>query len=529
MEDKVTDGGKSAEPQALDNPDQRIVADVEGFTSAALNFIVVFLGAGMRVFSFGAILYSISVNLAIFLIFYAFFMTGAVTLIFGKRLAALNFVKRKCEADLRFALVRVRENAESIAMYNGGERELYGSRGLLQRMIENNLQVIWAMFGFEMFQNATQYLTGLLPALLVAPQYLAGEVEFGKVKQAQDAFMMLRFSLFVIANRTDEFSSFATGLGRLDALLKAINSDGGEGDGDDGERDAKKAKDGEQEALLGGVEMQETANTTRVAGEGLVLSGMTVSVPKTRRLLIDQLSCSLKPGESLLIMGPSGAGKTSLLRVLCGLWNAEAGHSNSFGGDNFFLPQRVYMPMGSLAFCLRYPSSHQDASTNAQLAQALHTVGLSDLAEGDPNREADWAHRLSPGEQQRLSFARLVLRGRCDSVFLDEATSALDTPSEARLYKTLSSLCETFVSVGHRETLVPFHTHVLLLQGEHHHGAWELVTSHEFLNRKAAGDASSLARPATFGGSEGGAAVMGVDEGGQLHHRRHSPSLPKTE
>jgi len=162
--------------EGIDNPDQRIVADVESFTSAALNFIVVFLGAGMRIFSFGAILYNISMHLSVFLFFYAAFMTGAMTWLFGKRLAALNFIKRKCEADLRFSLVRVRENAESIAMYDGGNTELSGSRGLLKKMIENNVQVIWAMFGFEMFQNGTQYLTGLLPVLLVAPQYLAGEV-----------------------------------------------------------------------------------------------------------------------------------------------------------------------------------------------------------------------------------------------------------------------------------------------------------------------------------------------------------------
>jgi putative ATP-binding cassette transporter len=130
----------------------------------------------MRIFSFGAILYNISMHLSVFLFFYAAFMTGAMTWLFGKRLAALNFIKRKCEADLRFSLVRVRENAESIAMYDGGNTELSGSRGLLKKMIENNVQVIWAMFGFEMFQNGTQYLTGLLPVLLVAPQYLAGEV-----------------------------------------------------------------------------------------------------------------------------------------------------------------------------------------------------------------------------------------------------------------------------------------------------------------------------------------------------------------
>lgn len=169
----------------IDNPDQRIVADVESFTKAALNFSVVFLGAGLRVASFGAILYNISGSLAVFLIVYSMAMTGAVTWLFGKRLAVLNFIQRKCEADLRFNLVRAREFAESIAMFDGGPREFQRGQVILNELILNNANVIWTMFGYEAFQNGTQYLTGLLPAVLVAPQYLAGVVEFGVVKQVR--------------------------------------------------------------------------------------------------------------------------------------------------------------------------------------------------------------------------------------------------------------------------------------------------------------------------------------------------------
>lgn len=183
--------------------------------------------------------------------------------------------------------MRVRENAESIAMFNGGQREMLGARHLLGLLIQNNYQVIWAMFGFEMFQNGTQYLTGLLPALLVAPQYLAGEVEFGKVKQAQDAFMMLRFSLFVIANRTDEFSAFATGLGRLEALMSAIN------DADEDEVHSSEEAS-EQDMLLS----QGTHEMSKLGQGfdhgGLSLTSLSVSIPRTsRRCVLCVCVCSL--------------------------------------------------------------------------------------------------------------------------------------------------------------------------------------------------------------------------------------------
>ena len=146
--------------QTIDNPDQRIVADVESFSRAALNFAVVFLGAGLRVASFGAILYNISAWLSVFLIVYSTAMTGAVTWLFGKRLAVLNFIARKAEADLRCNLVRAREFAESIAMFDGGDREYERSSGMLHALVVNNAHIIWTMFGYEAFQNATQYLTG---------------------------------------------------------------------------------------------------------------------------------------------------------------------------------------------------------------------------------------------------------------------------------------------------------------------------------------------------------------------------------
>ena len=219
----------------------------------------------------------------------------------------------------------------------------------------------------------------------------------------------------------------------------------------------------------------------------LELAGLTVGIPSATsasfaRTLVRGIDLRLGPGQSLLIMGPSGSGKTSLLRVLCGLWEAEAGEILSTG-SSFFLPQRVYMPHGSLTDCLCYPQSQALHAPAAAMVEALQTVGLEKLEREKMDEATDWSRMLSPGEQQRLSFARLLYRGRSDKVFLDEATSALDTVAESRLYSILPSLCSVYVSVGHRETLVQYHTHVLLLEGEASGGRWQVLPRSEYLQR----------------------------------------------
>jgi ABC-type uncharacterized transport system fused permease/ATPase subunit len=353
--------------------------------------------------------------------------------------------------------------------------------------------------------------------------------------------MMLRYSLFVIANRTDEFSAFATGLDRLDALVQAIHANDPPAIAEVSYAFATDGGAGVPRSGPDGAEMK-TMHSNEQHEASLQLHGLSVAVPRTDRLLVPaphsclfqqarreaaangqpprtvsarmsltgarlqvtDLSVCLTPGQSLLIMGPSGAGKTSLLRVLSGLWAPASGTvygESAAPGARFFLPQRVYMPQGTLADCLLYPASGGEEVTQgdqALLLRALEAVGLNRFGTGQLSEEKEWGRMLSPGEQQRLSFARLLLRRWTSAAFLDEATSALDVVAEGRLYALLPSLCGVFISVGHRESLVQHHTHVLSINGERSSGedgaagGWALQTRQEYLASRPYGVATGV-------------------------------------
>jgi len=435
----------------IDNPDQRIAEDVRSFTQESLTFLLVLVESVLSVIAFSSVLWGISRPLVLFLVLYALIGTLVTTLIFGKPLVRLNYEQLKKEADFRFSLVRIRENAEAIAFYRGEERE---SNQIKQRFLEvfHNVKqlLVWEL-NLNVLTNAYEFIPFVLPALVVAPAIFAGEIEVGKVSEAQGAFVRVFFSLNLVVARFQALTTFGAGINRLYSFAEFL------------EQATASVPDSSDQ--------QPTIQT--IEADHLAVEHLTLETPNYQRTLVEDLSVELSPGQGLLVIGPSGCGKSSLLRAIAGLWKSGNGTIIRPQPDQIlFLPQRPYMLLGTLRDQLLYPNVRVEVE-DQQLKQALEQVNLADLDERLGGFEAvqDWADVLSLGEQQRLTFARLLLN-KPNYVILDEATSALDLDNEERLYQHLQAIGTTFLSVGHRSTLANYHQRVLKLSPDK---TWQTV------------------------------------------------------
>ena len=432
---------------AADNPDQRISEDIGQFVNLSLGLIIGFLKQLTTLAAFGVVLWELSGSIEIagliipgYMFWFSFVYSGVGTFLahkVGRKLISLNFDQQKYEADFRFSMMRVRENSESIAFYRGEAAEMEGFNLKFSNVIKNYWQLMKKTKHLNFYVNGYGQLAIIVPLIMAAPRYFSKEIQLGGLMQISSAFGRVQDALSYFVDSYDTLASLAAVINRLAGFTEHID-------------EAQQIK----------------SKVTTAQAPELKISSLNVSLPNGRELL-KKLSLELQNSKALLVTGASGCGKSTLLRTLAGIWAYASGeialpnHSKVM-----FLPQKPYLPLGTLRRALIYPLAEENSPPDDKLKETLQLADLPALVDKLDAAE-DWSRILSLGEQQRLAFARVLLSAP-DYIFLDEATSALDEPREIEMYELMRRQLPkmTVVSVGHRSTLFNLHDIELNLDGK---------------------------------------------------------------
>ena len=451
--------------EPVDNPDQRIQQDIDVFTtgigpqtntpdvSTGQTLLFGSINSMVSVVAFAPILWNLSGPLTFFgvtvpnalfwiaLLYVA--LTTVVAFWIGKPIIRLTFRNELTNAAFRYALVRLRDAAEAVSFFRGERTERHQLSERFARVIANYRRLVLRGVAFTGWNRTRNQLVAPLPQIIQAPRMFAGELSYGDVLQSAAAFGSVQASLSFFAAVYDAFAGYRAAIMRLDGLVTA---------NEQARALPRLAVDASED---GAVELVDVG----------------VSSPRGE-LLVDDLDVRLTPGDSLVITGPSGTGKTTLLRSLAQMWPYSSGTLRLPSQDDgaMFLAQLPYAPLGSLRAVICYPSD-PDAFTDNEIREALDSVTLSHLADR-LGEDADWSKILSPGEQQRVGFARVLL-AKPRVVFLDESTSALDEGQEFALYTALRRELPAcvVVSITHRPSVERHHRRRLELLGG---GEWRL-------------------------------------------------------
>ncbi len=440
-------------PDKVDNPDERVQQDVTYFCTEVMTVTMAVLDSGLAFLAFVTILYLISPTLLVVAIGYSILGT-LVTVLFGRRLIGMHYEQQKLEAEFRYNLVYLRDNAEPIALYNAAEREKSELNSRLSALLRNMNSIASWQRNLTLFKTSYDYSLLIIPALISAPLYLSGQIQLGMMVQAGTAFGRVIGALSVVIVQYQTFARLAAITSRLSDFIGVL---------EDLENGAEK-----------GAIVTEKAPV-------LSVKSLSVVTRDGRRTLVKDLSFEVKAGQRLLITGPSGVGKSSLIRALVGLWTKGDGVIGRPGlEDMLVLPQTPYLTLGSLRDQLTYPKEIKDAHMfdDARMRAVLELVNLGKLEEnvGGMGAVHRYNQMLSHGERQRIAFARMLYNVP-KLTFLDEATSALDHDNEMLMYQLVKVSGATIVSVAHREELLQFHDTVLELLPE---GGWRLVPVNEY-------------------------------------------------
>ena len=432
----------------LDNPDQRIQQDIQSYVKTTLSLSTGVIDAVTSMISYTILLWGLAGPMTLFgieipramvyLVFAYVIFTTLIAFWLGKPLIRLNFANEKLNANYRYSLIRVKEYAESIAFYAGEKVEKSRLYKQFRAVINNMWDIVFRALKFSGFNLVVSQISVVFPLLIQVGRYFEKQIKLGDLMQTLQVFGKLHSNLSFFRNTYDSFAEYKATLDRLTGFHYSV------------ETAQKQSK------------TDITDHPTDV-----IFQHLSVKSPMGK-ILIKDLNLTLTQGNSLLIQGQSGVGKTTLLRTIAGLWSYAEGKIFCPQHNTLFLSQRPYLPQGNLLTALYYPDTTENVDL-AKITRVLEQVQLAHLQDR-LEQEQDWSRILSLGEQQRLAFARLLLH-KPKVAFLDEASASLDEGMEHAMYRLIREELPntTIISVGHRSTLVPLHQQQLEL---HTDGSW---------------------------------------------------------
>ncbi|AVH62580.1 ABC transporter ATP-binding protein/permease [Nostoc sp. 'Peltigera membranacea cyanobiont' N6] len=476
----------------IDNPDQRLSQEIEPITSSALSFSATLLEKALEMVTFLIVVWSISQQIAVALLIYTI-IGNLIAVFLNKELIKINQAELESKADYSYCLTHVRNHAESIAFFQGEKQELNIIERRFSILIKNIKEKINWERNQAIFNRGYRATIEFLTLLVLAPLFIRGDIDFGEIGQATTACYFFAGALEELIAEfgvSGQFSSYVERLSDFSDALEAVT------------------KQPENVSTIKSIEENHFA-----------FENVTLQTPNYEQVIVEDLSLTVQPGEGLLIVGPSGRGKSSLLRAIAGLWNAGTGRLVRPPLEEvLFLPQRPYIILGTLREQLLYPKTNRQMS-DTELKEVLQQVNLQNLVSRVDgfDTEVPWENILSLGEQQRLAFARLLVTHPRFTI-LDEATSALDLKNEGSLYQQLQETKTTFISVGHRESLFNYHQWVLELSQD---SSWQLLTVQDYRNQKASIPKPSANTPAKIDDSskEKSPNKLEISTSGGLSHK----------